>query len=498
MTGYQVETAHMSNQILDSHLPVEARVSRNFRADILERIGDGFVAFDAQLNYLYVNQRGGILLGRKPEDLIGKHYWQEFPEAAGTPFAEACVRALETQTPVSIENYYAPWDRWFENRVYPSPDGLAIFFREITEQKRAEEALRASEARLRLTTEGSNTGLWDWDIRTNEVYFSPIWKRQIGYEDHEIPNRFEEWENRVHPDDLGRALATVQAYIAAPWPNFENEFRFRHKDGSYRWILARASLLTDEQGQPVRMLGSHLDITERKHAEEELIASRERLRALSAHLQCVREEEGTRIARELHDELGGTLTSLRWDLETIDTSLARSDRETTRAGLHEKIATMTQVIDETINTVRRISSELRPSILDDLGLLAALGWQARQFQTRTGLPCQFTSDLDELDLGREQATAIFRIFQEILTNVLRHAHASHIDVCAKIAGDEFILAVQDDGQGFDLREKLRPGALGLVGMRERAHLIGGSIEITSATGQGTKVAVRLPLPNFGF
>ena len=114
-------------------------------ASILERISDGFIAFDAQMNYTYVNERSGELLGRKPEDLIGKNYWKEYPEAKGTPFAEAYIRARETQTPIQFENYYAPWDRWFENRIYPSKDGLAIFFTEITERKRAEIQLHASE-----------------------------------------------------------------------------------------------------------------------------------------------------------------------------------------------------------------------------------------------------------------------------------------------------------------------------------------------------------------
>ena len=141
---------------------------------------------------------------------------------------------------------------------------------DITERKRAEETLRESEARLLVAVDAGNIGLWDWDLQTNQVWYSPEWKRQIGYEDHEIANAVAEWESRIHPDDLDRSLRTVRAFIEKPWPDYHLEFRFRHKDGSYRWILTEASLFYDEQGKPIRMLGSHVDITERKETENAL------------------------------------------------------------------------------------------------------------------------------------------------------------------------------------------------------------------------------------
>jgi len=151
---------------------------------------------------------------------------------------------------------------------------------ELEARKQAEEELRESKLQLESAIKASNTGLWDWDLTNNKVYFSSEWKKQIGYEDHEISSDFSEWQNHAHPDDLKKALSRVNAFLEKPYPNFENEFRFRHKNGSYRWILAKASIIYDEHGKPIRMLGSHLDITERKQAEVKLKESEERYRSL--------------------------------------------------------------------------------------------------------------------------------------------------------------------------------------------------------------------------
>lgn len=221
-------------------------------ADLLRRVSDGIVVLDRDWNYLYVNNAAAAMFGRRPEDLVGRHIWTEFPEGVDQPFHLAYKRAIATQERTSIEEYYAPWDRWFENRIFPSPDGLTILFQEITERKRAQLAAEDAVERMNLLLRGTETGLWDWDLRTNKVRFSAEWKGQIGYAEDEISDDFEEWRSRVHPDDLGPALARVEAFLKAPGPGFENEFRFRHKDGSYRWIMARAHSVLDDRGTAIR------------------------------------------------------------------------------------------------------------------------------------------------------------------------------------------------------------------------------------------------------
>ncbi len=207
-------------------------------------------------------------------------------------------------------------------------------------------------------------------------------------------------------------------------------------------------------------------------------------------MQSAREEEGTRIARELHDELGGALTSLKWDLEGFEKVISESKEQSQLQGLREKIEGMLRLSETTISAVRRISSELRPSVLDDLGLAVAIEWQARQFQARTGIICHY--EVENLDLDREQSTAIFRILQEALTNILRHAQATRVEIAIKEESGEIVLTVSDNGRGITEGEKSRLQSLGLLGMRERAHLIGGEIDIIGVDGGGTVVTVRVP------
>jgi signal transduction histidine kinase len=235
------------------------------------------------------------------------------------------------------------------------------------------------------------------------------------------------------------------------------------------------------------------EIAERTQAEERLKNSRSQLRRLAAHLQSVREEERMRIAREIHDELGQALTGLKMDLSWLGHKASEVGPAVLHLGLLEKIRAMTDLADATIKTVRKIATELRPGVLDDLGLIAAIEWQAQEFQTRTGIQCQVVLPPDEVPLDQERSTAVFRIFQEILTNVARHARATAVDSRLTRAADSLILEVTDNGRGITENEISGSKSLGLLGMRERALLLGGEVTISGTPGQGTTVTVSIPL-----
>ena len=230
------------------------------------------------------------------------------------------------------------------------------------------------------------------------------------------------------------------------------------------------------------------DITERKRAEEQLKNSREKLRNLTAHLHSVREEERKHIAREIHDELAQALTALKMDLVWLNKKLPADQKP-----LHEKTKLMSDLIDMTIYSVRRISSELRPMLLDDLGLQAAMEWQAKEFQERTGITCEITFNAHAINLNQDSATMIFRIFQETLTNVVRHSKATTVKASLKETAGTLIMEVRDNGIGITEERISNPKSFGLIGMQERAHLLGARINFYGVKNKQTTVTISMPL-----
>jgi len=237
-----------------------------------------------------------------------------------------------------------------------------------------------------------------------------------------------------------------------------------------------------------RALRETEQMNENQIAQERLRRTNAQLRALTGHLQFVREQERTRIAREVHDELGQALTGLKIDLSWIVGKVA-GDRAVLR-----KARAMSANIDDTILTVRRIATELRPGVLDSLGLAAAVEWQAMDFQERTGVRCEVKIDVKEAIWDREFSTVCFRIFQETLTNIIRHAKATHVDVRLAQVGDELVLTVRDNGRGISEKEIVRARSIGLSGMRERVAEVGGHVFFFGLPNVGTTVTMRVPMP----
>ncbi len=339
----------------------EIKRAEEQRASILERVSDAFVALDTGWRYTYLNTKAAQIFGRRREDLVGKHIWTEFPEGIGQPFYDAYHRAAREQISIELEEYYPPYGRWFENRIYPSQDGLSIFFRDITERKLGEERLRRS------------------------------------YEE---------------------------------------------------------------------------------------------LRALAARMETVREEESSRIARELHDEIGQALTAIKIHLQTLQ---RRADASPIAADLSESIGMSERALEQ----VRNLSLDLRPSVLDDLGLAAALRWYLDRQALLSGFTAGFSADLPPGRLPRELETACFRVAQQALTNVAQHARARRVSVDLRREEAGLSIAIRDDGVGFDVaaaRALARGGrSLGILGMEERVSLLGGSFEVRSGPSGGTEVRARFPL-----
>ena len=445
--------------------------------------------FDTDMRYIQVSDRFLTDYELEGQDLAGRSHYEVFPDLPER-WREAHRRILAGAVERCEEDSYIAsdgstgWLQW-ESLPWRKGDGeiggLILFTQVITARKRAEEALRASEERFAKIFHLSPFRMGILRIRDGVVLeVNDAWTRETGFSRAEVINesifKFSSQMGEGVVENLQHVLKTAK-------PIINLDVRFTSKDG--REAIANTSaVMFDLDGEPCYLWVAN-DITEQKHAEEAL-------RALSARLHSAREEEGTRIAREIHDELGGILTGLKWDLEKIDKTLNNPSDGSQLFEVHNRIGSMTGLIETTINTVRRIASELRPGVLDDLGLVAAVEWQIEQFQARSGLKCHWTNNAGEIELTRERATAVFRILQEILTNALRHAGAANLYVKLGRSKNYFEMEVKDDGRGITESQMRNSRSLGLLGMRERALLVGGEVSISGKEGGGTTVLVRVP------
>jgi PAS domain S-box-containing protein len=412
-------------------------------------------------------------------------------------------------------------------RVFPlSGNFLGVAFEDVTDRNLTEQILRVSEERFRLLVEGVREyAIFQLDPMGHVVSWNVGAERLKGYSSEEIIGKhfsvFYPQEDQINnkPQDL---LAD-----AARYGQSEDEGWRIHKDGSRFWANVVITALRDPQGNLLGFAKLTRDTTERRqkeealtkakellelrveqrtavltrvnqelrteiaerqHAEEQLRASLDQLRALTGRLQTVREEERAFISREIHDEFGQACTAIKMDLALIGRRLTKNQTQ-----LRSKVDSAIQLVDSTIATLRRIASELRPRTLDDLGLAAALESQAQEFESRTGIRCIVTLPQELLRLDADTSTAIFRIFQESLTNVARHSQATRVEAHLEQQGGRIILQVSDNGRGFDPEEAKARKSLGLVGMQERALLLHGDLKIEGVPGAGTTMTLAIPL-----
>ncbi|MCW3107626.1 MAG: domain S-box protein, partial [Segetibacter sp.] len=705
---------------------------------IFDRITDGFIAVDHNWNFTYVNKEAGRIYSKDPNKIIGKNLWEEFPEVINHPFYDAFHKAMNEQKAVQVNDYYASLNKWLEGSIYPSANGITVYFRDVTHTKKSELALKESELRYRTLVETANEGIWQVDennittyandylasllgytkeqmigrnafdfisdankekvlrnleerkkgnssqyeltfvnskqqtlktliqstplykegkyagsismllditkrkqaeeqLTANErrfkalienssdgialisaegtlLYNSPSGEKITGYKNEEIigTDRF----NYIHPDDREKIKDSLKEIFENPDVVSKIELRYLVKDASYKWLEGSYSnLLNDpsvnaiivnyrditerknaekqlqkneeqlsliynstilgmwlmnvedanqfrfetinnaytnitgkakeqvighlleevipaknivqvkakymeavqtgqvvsfftkalfkigeitaeikiipiknEEGKVVQLLGTGNNVTEQKKARKELLQMNVQLRELASHLQSIREDERTSIAREIHDELGQQLTVLKMDISWLNKKLMPREEN-----IENKLKGALELIDSTINTVRKIAAELRPSILDDLGLAEAIEWQSREFTNRTGISVNYAYRGKAGKLPPAISIGIFRIFQESLTNVARHANATQVDCLLKNTGSNLSLIMTDNGVGFNLNAKGERKTLGLLGMKERVMMLNGKCHIASEPGKGTTVSVEVPL-----
>ncbi len=433
---------------------------------------------------VYAMSTKSEMIHHDPQSLIGKYVWDVFPEAIGSATWEAFNAAMSTQQYISNTDYFEPLQLWQENHLYPSPNGLSVFIRDISEKMKAEKKLKENEQRFRAMIENNADAILLTNGDLVPVYQSPAAERLTGISLEDRQGRA--GVQHTHPDDVAMVQKAIDSSLLHPGQPIPFQSRLRHSKGHYLWIEGVVTNLLHDNS--VRALAfNYRDVTQRKVAEEKLNESLEQTRLLASHLQDVREEERAAMAREIHDELGQQLTGLKMDVTWLSKKTGDDEK------IQQKIKGTLELLDTMVKTVRKIATELRPSILDDLGLVEAMSWQSNEFEKRSGIGVQFRADETDIPIAGNIAIALFRIYQESLTNVARHSGATRVDTQLKVCDNRLILIITDNGKGFDIQKTGYKKTLGLLGMKERSLMIGGSYDLTSIPGAGTTVLVSVPL-----
>jgi len=451
---------------------------------------------DCQFSHVTELSQLTLALGRGPWDLVVTDYqlrwsdglrvlmsvksrWPECPVImfTGTGTEEIAVQAMKA----GLDDYVLK-----SPKHYARLPAAAVMALDRAKQRRA---LREAETRYQRLFNRVPAGLFcaTQDGRITDA--NPAMVEMLGYPDRETLLSVDARKLFANPSQRRRWLAVAQRFGVVE----QFELELRRYDGKLIWTEINARAVNDDQGRTQHWHGSAEDITARKRAVEVLRDSREQLRALAAYLQSVREKERTRVARKVQGEVGQALAGLKTELAWLERKLTQGPGPASLSLVLERLKALPEAVDAMLATVEKITTELRPTVLDDLGLEAAIAWQVRDFEVRTGIRCVFESKVGKARLDPDRATAVFRIFQDTLTNIVRRAKPTQASIHLRREGDKLVLEVQNNGRGVAGREISGTQALDVLGIRERATSLNGEVNIVSRQGSGTRVDVRIPL-----
>lgn len=369
----------------------------------------------------------------------------------------------------------------FESENQPYVLGIGT---NISEHKKADEALRHNESILTKAQQIAKVGSWEYDYKSDRMKCSDETFRIFGYKPGEVEPTFDFFFSMVHKDDfpilMDRIYDARKFYVP-----LNIDLRILYPNGEQRFIHEQAEMTFDLDGAPDKWIGTVHDITQRKRTEEELQKSLERLHELSKHVEQARENERLSIARELHDDLGQALTAVKIDLEIIK-------RNTSDSIAKEKLQDVKVLVGDSIRTVQRITSQLRPEIIDDLGLEAAVNWYTEEFSLRYGIGV-FVDIESGISISNDDTLPIFRIMQESLTNIARHADATHIEIVLRQQGGFIQFEVSDNGVGITEDQIKSKKSFGIMSMKERTASMGGTFNISRRVKSGSKIVISFPI-----
>ena len=477
-----------SADITERKLSVQALIKSEAKyRRIVETAQEGIWVIDINNKTIFVNNRICEILGYSENEMLGKEIFYFLDDEIKKDVENALERRTKGMAEILNHKYVTKSGKriWANVSANPIFDENGIYIGElamvtdITDKKNLEDLLDKTNHLARI-------GNWELNTLNNSIYWSSITKDLHEVSEDYVPdletsiNFYKEGSSR---DAINYAVSNaIENGIA-----YDLELQIITANGNERWfrVIGEPEM---RNGDCLKLYGSFQDIETAKKCEIELIQLNEQLRNLTAHLHTIREEERTNIAREVHDELGQQMTSLKMDIAWVDSML--KDRHPV---IVNKLNDMLEMTNETIRTIRRIVIELRPGILDDLGLEAAIEWQAKEFENRNGLVCVFNSSVKTDAFSSVINTTVFRIFQESLTNIIRHSKATHVVVNLLEEDKTLILELMDNGIGISDIRKNNKLSFGLMGMKERAAIIKGSFDIKKMDEQGTIVTLKIPL-----
>ena len=436
------------------------------------------------------------------EEIIGKKVWElhedkEFINNTkkffkvsndGTLIPQSLTSHRKTKTGKKIE-VRIDWD--FKKDTDNNRIGYIKVVTDITEKKRIEGILNQQRLVLTQAEELAHLGSWKFNIETGVLYWSDELFRIYGEDKYTFEPTFEEYRKRVHPEDRISVFKEIERAINEGLP-FSQIERIVRPDGEIRILSSSGVPKKNDSGEVIGLFGSCLDVTEQKKIERELLNSQKKLRALSANQQATREEERSKLAREIHDEFGQILTAVNMDIGLLINELVHN-QNINKEIFFSNLESAERLIEKAIKTIQNIATELRPDVLDHLGLIPAMKWQLKEFEKRYSIETWLEKSVESLDIDDDKKIALFRIFQESLTNVARHSKASKVTAVLSRNNDTFEMRVIDNGIGIP-KEKLDSiKSIGLIGIKERIVILNGEVFIKTAPQKGTELHIKVPV-----
>ncbi len=505
------DTTRQQKKMADAY-----QVSENHVRLIIDNLPVLISYVDKDLRYRFNNNAYSEWFGIPRESLHGKHV-KEVLGDKGYEKVQAPIEAALSGQKVSYEMAipYKNGEKRFVHAQYV-PDigeqgqvkGFFVLVEDIAKRKEAEDLLKESEKKFRQLAENIEEVFWMEDKEGEEIiYISPAFEKVWGLKCEDLIKNPQLWMDSIHPEDREKVENeySYEDRTQVIEGKYKSEFRIIRPDGSVRWILDRAFPVFNEEGNPIRIAGISQDITELKLIEQELQEAKEtlelrvqertmelrqrnrQLKNLLAHLENVREEERVHIAREVHDELGQILTAFKFDLSELEDLISPDSK-----GVGDLVKKLIKDADTTLESVQRISTGLRPQVLDIFGVGPAFEWQANEFQNQTGITCEVNHFPENLQIEKDKSLILFRIFQEALMNVKHHAQASRVQISFSVNSEDMIMEIKDNGVGIKMENVNDPQSFGILGIQERADLLGGTASFRSNPGEGTTVSIRLP------